>query len=116
MSAAGPTPSNPPRPARGPCSWVCPAPRPSECAPRVAVHQLGDAKVSNLGNAVGREEHVARLQIAMNDPGKMGGVHGSGNVSRSKAAARQRKHWSFDQQLGETASLGVFKASNTALP
>ena len=55
-----------PQPARAPCSW---ANRESPPMRQVGVraHRLGQAEVGDLGRAVGREQNVGRLQIAMDD-------------------------------------------------
>ena len=45
---------------------------------RVGVEELGQAEVTHLGNPVDGHEHITRLEIAVDDPGPVGGVHGAG--------------------------------------
>ena len=52
------------------------------------VEALGQAKVGDLGGPIGREQHVGRLQVAMDHLGLMRRVHGAGQDSTSSAAAR----------------------------
>ena len=41
---------------------------------------LGDAEVGDLGGAVGHDQQVARLDVAVHDPGPVGGVQGAGGL------------------------------------
>ena len=45
---------------------------------RVGVEQLGQAEVADLGHAVGGEEDIARLEIAVDDTRLVGHVNGAG--------------------------------------
>ena len=44
----------------------------------VRFQPLGQPEVGDLGDAVGGQEHVGRLEVAVDDPGLMGGVNGPG--------------------------------------
>src|SRR5262249_24828458 len=48
-----------------------------ERMPCAGIDELGEAEIADLENAFLRQEDVAGLQIAMNDPGLVGGVHGT---------------------------------------
>ena len=90
MSAGGPTSLTCRRPAREPCSWACPGRRRLRpAAPSSSV--LGQAEVGDLGRAVGRQQHVGRLQVAVDDAALVGGVHGPGQRLRPAAAASPRR-------------------------
>jgi hypothetical protein len=52
--------------------------RAGAAAGRVAVQLAGQAEVGDLGRAVGRQQHVGRLQVAVDDACQVSGVDGAG--------------------------------------
>ena len=74
MSAGGPADLVSPRAARAHVAW-----RSHHLAgvglPLVGLESLGQAEVGDLGDAVGAEQDVGRLEVAMNDAGLVGCVH-----------------------------------------
>ena len=77
-------------------------------APRVGVEELGQAEVADLGDPVGGQEDVAGLEVAMDDPGLVGGVHGAGE-GLDQRGGLARGHGLLGQPLGKAAAFGEFE-------
>ena len=75
-----------PRPARGPCSWACPASSPVAVAAAAADRELGQAEVGDLGRAVGGQQDIGRGEVAVDDAQEVGRVDGPRSVSIIPAA------------------------------
>ena len=59
-------------------------------APETIGFELGETEVEQLGVATGGNEDVARLDVAMDDPGTVGGVERIGNLERQRQLLVQR--------------------------
>ncbi len=70
---------------------------------RVGVQALGQAKVGDLGLAFGRQKHVGRLQVAMDDVAPVGFAHGQGEVAHHFGGLAGRLRLAVDL-LGEAAA------------
>ena len=77
-------------------------------ASRVGVEELGQAEVADLGDAVGGQEDVAGLEVAVDDPGLVGGVDGAGE-GLDQRGGLARGHGLLGQPLGEAAAFGEFE-------
>ena len=75
---------------------------------RVGVQELGQAEVADLGDTVGGQEDVAGLEVAMDDPGLVGGVDGAGE-GLDQRGGLARGHGLLGQPLGEAAAFGEFE-------
>ena len=69
----------------------------------VRFQPLGQAEVGDLGHAVGGEEDVGRLEVAVDDPGLMGGVDGPGQ-GRHQLGGRPARLGRARQSIVEVAA------------
>ena len=93
-------------PAREPCSWPCP----DHARGRVPhpFHLAGQAEIGDLGHAFGRQEHVGRLQVPVDDAAAVSFVDGPGEGSRQLDNAGDRLRLAVDL-LGQRAAADKFQ-------
>ena len=65
----------------------------AQCQRRLRLEVPRQPEIGNLGRALGGEQDVARLQVAVHDPGLVRDLHGLGQrqEKRSRLAGRLRR-------------------------
>ena len=93
MSAAGPIVPAFPIDLLGGHVARSPHPSTAQCQSRLSLKVPGQPEIGDLGRAVGREQDVGRLQVAVHDPGLVRHLHGLGQrgQQRGRLAGRLRR-------------------------
>src|SRR5262249_31719632 len=68
-----------------------------------AVQALGQAEVSELGDAVFREQDIGRLEIPVQNAALMGGMHGAGEEFQ-ELGGLARRQWCPSQTIRQAAA------------
>ena len=81
---------------------------PERVRPESKSSELGQAEIADLGDSLGGQEDIARLEVAMDDPGRVGGMDGA-REGLGQRGGLARGHGLLGQPLGEAAALGEFQ-------
>ena len=100
MSAGGPTA----RPATAPATCRRPCRPPRRRDGGALVDRLGEAEVGEVG-ALAFDQDVVRLHVAVDDPGRVGGVERLGDLAEQRRRPRRRQRALAVDQPAQVAAL-----------